>query len=42
MEPINSLNQQLIDHFGLDTASTKPIFRMAWAADQREATDGYP
>jgi len=36
MENITSLNQQLIDHFGLDTASTKPIFRIVWANDQLE------
>ena len=36
MEPITSLNQQLIDHFGLDTGSSKPIFRIVWAADQTE------
>jgi len=36
MEPITSLNQQLVDHFGLDTASSQPIFRIVWAADQVE------
>jgi len=36
MEPITSLNQQLIDHFGLDTGSSKPIFRIVWAPDQVE------
>ena len=36
METIESLNQQLIDHFGLDTASSKPMWRIVWAADQVE------
>ena len=36
MEPITTLNQRLIDHFGLDTASSNPIFRVVWADDQVE------
>lgn len=36
MEPLTTINQQLIDHFGLDTASTKPLFRIVWSNDQIE------
>jgi len=36
MEAITTLNQRLIDHFGLDTDSTKPMFRIVWADDQLE------
>ncbi len=35
-EPINSINQQLIDLFGLDTATGQPIFRVVWSEDQFE------
>lgn len=35
-EPIESINQQLIDHFGIDTITSQPIFRIVWAADQLE------
>lgn len=36
METIVSLNQRLIDHYGIDTASRRPIFRIVWANDQTE------
>lgn len=36
MEPLTSLNQRLIDYFGLDTASSNPMFRIVWADDQTE------
>jgi len=36
MDPIVSLNQQLIDHFGLDSSSGMPIFKIVWAPDQVE------
>ena len=36
MESITTLNQRLIDHFGLDTVSSKPMFRVVWADDQTE------
>jgi hypothetical protein len=36
MEPIEALNQRLIDHFGLDTSTNQPIFRIVWANDQVE------
>jgi len=36
METIVSLNQRLVDHFGLDTGSSQPIFRIVWAPDQVE------
>ena len=35
-EPIESINQQLIDLFGLDTATGQPIFRIVWSEDQLE------
>lgn len=36
MESIVSLNQRLIDHYGIDTASRRPIFRIVWADEQVE------
>ncbi len=36
MESIESLNQRLIDHFGIDTSTGQPIFRIVWADDQTE------
>jgi len=33
---ISHLNQQLIDHFGLDSSSGMCIFRIVWADDQVE------
>lgn len=35
-EPIESINQQLIDLFGIDTATGKPLFRVVWSEDQLE------
>lgn len=35
-EPIESINQQLIDLFGLDTATGQPMFRVVWSEDQFE------
>lgn len=35
-EPIESINKQLIDLFGVDTVTGRPIFRVVWAADQLE------
>lgn len=35
-EPIESINQQLIDLFGIDTITGQPIFRVVWAAEQYE------
>jgi hypothetical protein len=35
-EPIESINQQLIDLFGLDTSSGQPMFRIVWSEDQFE------
>ena len=36
MESIETLNQRLIDHFGVDTNNGKPQFRIVWANDQTE------
>lgn len=36
MESIESLNQRLSDHFGLDTTSNRPMFRIVWSNDQTE------
>jgi hypothetical protein len=36
MEEISVLNQRLIDHFGLDTSTGQPMFRIVWANDQTE------
>jgi hypothetical protein len=36
MEQITTLNQRLIDHFGIDSNSGKPIFRIVWANDEVE------
>jgi hypothetical protein len=40
-EPIESINKQLIDLFGIDTQTSQPIFRVVWSEDQfeRRATD---
>lgn len=35
-EPIESINKQLIDLFGVDTATGKPLFRVVWSDDQFE------
>lgn len=35
-EPIESINQQLIDLFGIDTATGQPMFRIVWSEDQYE------
>lgn len=35
-EPIESINKQLIDLFGVDTATGQPIFRVVWSNDQIE------
>lgn len=35
-ETIEALNKQLIDLYGIDTASKNAIWRIAWAEDQRE------
>jgi len=36
MESIESLNQRLVDHYGMDTATGKAIFRVVWANEQLE------
>lgn len=36
METIETINQRLIDHFGVDTATGQPLFRVVWADDQVE------
>lgn len=36
MESIEVLNKRLIDHFGLDSDTGRPIFRIVWANDQLE------
>ncbi len=35
-EPIERINQQLQDYFGIDTASSRPMWRVVWSQDQRE------
>lgn len=35
-EPIESINKQLVDLFGIDTATGQPIFRVVWSEDQFE------
>jgi hypothetical protein len=36
MESINTLNRRLIDFYGIDTLTGKPIYRIVWANDQME------
>lgn len=36
MELITTINQRLIDHYGLDTSTGQPMFRVVWADDQTE------
>ena len=36
MESIETLNQRLIDFFGIDANTGQPIFRIVWANDQTE------
>jgi hypothetical protein len=36
MESIETLNQRLIDHYGNDSDTNRPIFRIVWANDQTE------
>lgn len=35
-ETIEDLNKRLIEHFGIDTLSSKPIWRIVWSEDQYE------
>jgi|SRR6266850_6694512 len=35
-EPIEIINQRLIDYFGIDTISSLPIYRIVWSEDQFE------
>jgi hypothetical protein len=36
METIETLNQRLIDHYGADSDTGRPIFRIVWANDEIE------
>jgi hypothetical protein len=36
MESLEILNQRLVDYFGKDTNSDRPIFRIVWADDEVE------
>ena len=36
METIETLNQRLIDYFGIDTESSNPIWRLTWSTDEME------
>jgi hypothetical protein len=36
METLDDLNARLIDHYGIDTSTGRPIFRIVWANDQTE------
>jgi hypothetical protein len=36
MERIEDINQKLIDHYGLDTSTGRPMFRVVWANDELE------
>ena len=36
MESIEILNKRLIDYYGIDTSSGRPMFRIVWANDQTE------
>ena len=36
MESIHSLNDQLLDLYGIDTITGIPIWRIVWSDDQRE------
>lgn len=36
MEKIETINQRLIDHYGIDSNTGKPIFRVVWSDDQLE------
>lgn len=33
---VKAINQQLIDYFGVDTITSKPIWRVSWSDDQYE------
>jgi hypothetical protein len=35
-QDIQTINQQLIDHFGVDTITGKAMWRVSWAGDQTE------
>jgi hypothetical protein len=39
-EPIENINQQLIDHFGIDTVTGQAMWRVAWSEDQFEKRYG--
>lgn len=36
MQDITIINQRLIDYYGIDTITGRPIFRVVWANDQTE------
>lgn len=35
-ESVESINQHLIDHFGIDTSTSQPMWRVVWSEDQFE------
>ena len=36
MESVATINQRLIDHYGTDSDTNQPMFRIVWANDQTE------
>lgn len=36
MEEVSSINAQLIEHYGVDTSTGQPQFRVVWSTDQLE------
>lgn len=40
METVEEINKQLIDHFGIETDSSNPIWRVVWSDDQFEKRFG--
>lgn len=36
VEPIETLNKRLVDHFGIDSEGSEPIFRIVWSSDEYE------
>jgi hypothetical protein len=36
METITTLNQRLVEHYGIDSSTGQPLFRIVWANDELE------
>lgn len=40
LEPVENINKRLLEHFGIDTDTSQPIWRIVWSEDQFEYRKG--